>query len=591
MSPDMAIDSADLSNPANKQNADKSQQVQVGFFSQIGDCAVGFLQGAVDNPVTAVVQIVNESTGLHIPALDLANDEYATRSTGGYVGQCLGGVFDCIALSSVTGGLGNIAGLGRRGGLGTFIGLPYNSTTGMVSTTLRMGALGAVFDGVLTPTSSTGFEFWKERAQNALIGFGTFGAMGATGSVLNATGKFAVPQARTMLEGAKFGALTGAASGAAHAELNAVIKKGDALPTFDELASDTLAFGAMGGVFGAADAKLANRHPRFIKEDSFGDVRYSRLDRYNNEIATKALVTSEQGTRELRRVKMADGSWHTKSSDGKPFNANVLDRNLDSLSKEFSIKYKLEAGAGKQPVSIDFLRSNKPTLSISRESGTWLFKHDGVEYEFPGEIRLVRRSSALKDDHLELSFEGKKYEIPADKAREMLREMLPAMSKPLSKVAIDRPAVPNAENLNKPKLAEEEYFYNDSPRQQVAKVDGALKYYDEYGRLQSAHSKQGSVLLEWSGPFYEPVEVKFMDSSGTSRMLVRNGFRYLTDGTNTYRVTESLSFADSPVNEMHIYTANETVRVPLTTPVSSILETIKRYSVHVDPLRARHIGL
>ncbi len=280
-----------------------------GFLSELEDFGVGVLHGGLESPVNAVVQLVNHAAGVDIPELDIVDDAQANRSIGGQIGQIVGGAIDFVALSAVTGGLGSV------------LGLSAGATT-LTGTALRMGATGAIYDGIFRPTDKNSKNFWEDRGGNALVGFGTFATMGAAAHGLNTTGLFRVPAARSFFGSLSYGGLTGAAAGAAHAELDAVVRKGQILPTYQQFSDDVTSFAAFGAAMGGVE-NVAMRFtlPKPVKVEGSDSSVVVKTDYSGNPV--KVIQRSPDANYGDKRTsfKMTNGEWGTawhNYVDGRP---------------------------------------------------------------------------------------------------------------------------------------------------------------------------------------------------------------------------------------------------------------------------------
>jgi hypothetical protein len=116
---------------------------------------------------------------------------------------------------------------------------------------LRMGIVGAVYEGVLTPSNAKSDHFFTDRMTSALVGGTTFASMGAAAYKLNSLGLFARPASRSLIGSMGFGALSALPAGVAHAEANALFKEDHLLPSAANLFGDIASFAAFGAAYGA----------------------------------------------------------------------------------------------------------------------------------------------------------------------------------------------------------------------------------------------------------------------------------------------------------------------------------------------------
>ncbi len=367
---------------------DHSHAHSEGILEEIGDFGCGLVHGGIETPVNGLLQCVNEATGAHIPKLELVDDDRARRSVGGQLGDLAGGVFDCLGFAACTGGVGALFGIGGAAGAG--------SAT-MLGTALRMGAAGAVYSGLLTPIEGHGAKFWLDRAENGLIGFGTFASAGVMGGALNATGMFAVPAARSIIGSAAYGGITGASMGVVHSELNATIKKQQLLPDWKDVQSDTLSYGALGAAFGVGDNLYTRATlPKPIEIDT-GTAKVSvQTDSAGNPIKVTESSPGEHEVFSNRYTKYADGSW---GNDGDPFSGRTIAGvKLSPGRVEVShgpedVSYYREG----QPFDSDYLRAQY-TAKFKDSIGVPFYAdltEDGyVEHDYKGRLEGMRDSVA-----------------------------------------------------------------------------------------------------------------------------------------------------------------------------------------------------
>lgn len=177
---------------------------------QAADFGQALIQASVEKPINGVSQLVNHALPSHLPELHIVDGEAASRSAGGMLGSIAGSALNFYALNKLGGGL-----LGELGG------------RGIAGSALRMGITGAVYEGVFTPSDINSASFFGDRLTSAMVGGTTFAAMGAMTGAMNATGWFAVPEARGLGVSMLFGAGTGVGAGIAPAESSALFKDGN----------------------------------------------------------------------------------------------------------------------------------------------------------------------------------------------------------------------------------------------------------------------------------------------------------------------------------------------------------------------------
>lgn len=216
--------------------------------SEVVDFGRGLWHGAIESPVNGAVQVLNQCGGGR-PELHLVDLERLNHSSSGIAGTVVGKALDFYLLSRLTGGLGG---------------------SGYVSSSLRTGAIGAAYIGLLEPTDPNSKHFFKDRAQNAAVALGTFAGMGAGAAALDRSGLFALPATRSLAGSLTYGGIAGLAGGVAHAEVDARLTK-QRWATAPELFTDGLSYGLFGAAYGGvgygfnrltpvASRKLAGTH-------------------------------------------------------------------------------------------------------------------------------------------------------------------------------------------------------------------------------------------------------------------------------------------------------------------------------------------
>jgi hypothetical protein len=294
------------------QPGSAQQDVISRLSSQVADFGEGIFHGAVENPYNGLVELVNHSTEKMLPELHLVDQEKIDHSLAGQLGTMVGIAVDFAALSAATGGLGATTALGSA---------------------LEMGAVGGAYGAVFQPSDAKSANFWRERVTNGAIGAATFAGMGAANALLDATGKLAVPAARSLAGTIGSGALVGAGGGIAHAEAKAVLKDGKVVPTFKDLTSDVENYAAFGAAFGAggyALSRLFSPPEHFELHRSGGTKNYDIYsDAQGNPVRMELEVPYDMSVRTdfLHSVKMPDGSWSTKqwsNADPEPLPYEVL---------------------------------------------------------------------------------------------------------------------------------------------------------------------------------------------------------------------------------------------------------------------------
>lgn len=199
-------------------------------LAEVIDFGQGLFHGAVENPLNAGAQVINRAAHMHLPELHLVDEARINESTGGRFGSNVGYVADMYLLGSAAGSLGSF---------------------GVLGSSLRMGAVGGVYFGLLTPTDANSPTFWIDRLKNGAIGGITLAAMGASAGALDKTGFFAREANRSLGGSVLFGAMSGVGGGFANAHANALLREGR-LPTFAEVQTAEKSFITLGALYGVA---------------------------------------------------------------------------------------------------------------------------------------------------------------------------------------------------------------------------------------------------------------------------------------------------------------------------------------------------
>ncbi|MBX9720866.1 MAG: hypothetical protein K2X81_05700, partial [Candidatus Obscuribacterales bacterium] len=200
--------------------------------SQLADFGQSLFHQGVESPVNALSQIVGKVTGTKLPELQIAGPT-DNSSVGTILGTMVGGAVDYFVLSKAAGPL-----LGNLGG------------NGLAGNALRAGLVGSVYSGVFTPSDVNSDSFLRDRLSQGMVGGVTFAAMSAAAGGLDKTGRFAVPEMRSLSGSLLMGGVSGVAGGVAHAEADALLNKGSLLPTMSDVASDAAGYGIFGATMG-----------------------------------------------------------------------------------------------------------------------------------------------------------------------------------------------------------------------------------------------------------------------------------------------------------------------------------------------------
>jgi hypothetical protein len=359
-------------------------------LSEAADFGQGIFHGAVENPVNGIVQLANHVSGAHLPELHVVDEQKISKSAGGMAGTVAGTVLDIAALTFVTGGLGDLVagGAGAAGAGAVAAGAAEAGAvaagaetaavgTGVVaagaetaiagtgaaagganllatagSLALRLGAVGAVYSGVLQPTDANSKTFVQDRLTNGAVGFATFAAMGAAAPLLDSTGIFATSAVRSLGGSITYGGIAGAVGGAAHAESTAVFKQGKALPTIGALAGDVASYGALGMAFGAASFGVNHLTP-LDSQTVTADGRTATVYTDNSGTPVKAEVNGPSLNDPYQNVfyrstKMTNGTWSTNAfeanSDGTPSILGAVAPHIDDVQVNGS-QIKISGGS------------------------------------------------------------------------------------------------------------------------------------------------------------------------------------------------------------------------------------------------------
>lgn len=304
------------------QKAD-SHPILSKIGSELVDFGEGLYHGAIESPINGVVQIADHVTGAQIPELHLVDEQRLSHSAGGIIGNIAGTAIDIYLASMATAGIAGAAG-----------------GSGMIGAALRFGAVGAAYTTVFQPTDAKSKHFFADRVENGGVALATFAAMGGAGAALDSTGMFAVSAARSLGGTLTYGGIVGTAGGLVHAEANA-IKNGKAVPTWKDLAGDTLTYGAFGLAYAGAGYVASHINapdPKTFTSDNAKVTVYS--DKAGNPVRLKADVPSVDKYYEDIRVqydstKGTDGNWSTKlnatNSDGEDAWYGVRDPHIQRV--------------------------------------------------------------------------------------------------------------------------------------------------------------------------------------------------------------------------------------------------------------------
>jgi hypothetical protein len=239
----------------------------------ISDVGKGFVEGAVEQPLNALIEVGEHVIRHKLGRVDLVQPTENSLATA--TGQMAGKVLDIFLLSKAVG-----AGYSHYG----------ISETGIGSTMLRMGTTGMIYGTMLDPTGDKPGNFFYNRIANGLTEGATWAAIGGTTSALEG-GKFVQPaQFRTLRGYVTLGAMSGVAGGIVHSETNSLLHTGQ-FASAREVAGDSLAYGVSGGMFGALN---------------FGTMKFSQmLGKNKTDLPTK--FTTDEGETKVTVARNASG--------------------------------------------------------------------------------------------------------------------------------------------------------------------------------------------------------------------------------------------------------------------------------------------
>lgn len=310
--------------------------------SEILDGAEGLFQGAVESPINGLVQVANHAVGVTLPELHLVDSQRLSHSAGGILGSIAGKALAFWALSSLSGGLG---------------------AGGYLASSLRAGAIGAAYIGLLEPTDPNSKHFFRDRGINAAIGLATFAGMGATAAALDSTGLFAPPSVRSLAGSLVYGGMSGIASGTVHAEAESLLKKGEFARSADVL-SDGLRYGLFGTIYGGLGygyGRLTSISSRNLAGNTDSMANDDRTVYVRPWHRSEVLSRLDSQLRSIRRYgyRMWEEEPGVTQLDpaADPEVAQLVRDNADSVVK--ITPYRYNSGSGK--------------VEISRHSGTGFF--------------------------------------------------------------------------------------------------------------------------------------------------------------------------------------------------------------------------
>lgn len=205
---------ADLDSPVRADSIDEPREAPRTLVDELRNIPRGFFASTVQRTWNGVAQV----TGL--PDMTLV-DETTLRGAGAAIGNIAGTALDMYVIGRV-----GMSQLGTLGG------------AGIAGNALRMGTLGAIYEGLLQPSAPGTTSLLSDRLSSAAVGAFTWGTAGAVGSAINRAGIFAVPEARSFMGSLTYGFATGVPMGLAHAEAHAVFKDGRMFASGSEFLRD-----------------------------------------------------------------------------------------------------------------------------------------------------------------------------------------------------------------------------------------------------------------------------------------------------------------------------------------------------------------
>ena len=284
----------------------ESKRGGVGYG--IEQFAKGLVHASVESPVNALLQIGSKAVySEHVPKLTLTGAPNAD-SYAGMAGSIAGSAIDFYLLNKVAAPVFDK------------IGLSGVSTGVQIG---RMAVTGAVYEGILTPSSSDSANFFSDRLKAGAVGAGTFALMGLSAAAVDKLPLFAVPEARSLMGSIGYGALTGSIAGAGRAEINSLIKE-QRFASGYEILSDATQYGLFGGTFGAL-SYAQNAHAHIARQKADGrptafesDKKFKVLDikRDAHGDVVKAVISRPSYQSSYRQMtetltKMTNGAWST----------------------------------------------------------------------------------------------------------------------------------------------------------------------------------------------------------------------------------------------------------------------------------------
>jgi hypothetical protein len=220
--------------------------------------------GAVEQPVNGVFQLVNHVTGTKLlPQIDLLKPEPAEFGSFNWHLQQIGGAAGmAVPFLLLHKGVSSVGERVLPEAARAFF--TENSTGQLMRPMLQAGATGAAFEGILHPVSDDEKNFGMARARNALVGGLTFSALTGTTTALGALGRSSAIEGTVAgdILNNRFSAgfLSSIPAGLMNAELSSKLS-GRGWASSNDLFQTAYGYGIVGGTMGLLhgldDAKSA----------------------------------------------------------------------------------------------------------------------------------------------------------------------------------------------------------------------------------------------------------------------------------------------------------------------------------------------
>lgn len=263
----------------------------------------GFVHSGAETPGNAALQFAEHVTGGPLPRLTItgAPTENSIPST---VGSVSGTVADMYLLATVGDAL-----------------LPGSD---LASQTVRLGATGAFYEGMLQPSDPASQTFLRDRMNNAIVGGTTWATIGLASGGLESTGIFAPAAERGFLSSVGFGAASSLPAGLVHAEARALVN--GRLASRDEVLRDGATFTLFGAVSGAgnyvmnrlmSNMRIGGLRRALTGETASGEGNF-KIYKKVGTVHAERIDEPFQWTRSNGEVMTAEaGDWRITGPDGK----------------------------------------------------------------------------------------------------------------------------------------------------------------------------------------------------------------------------------------------------------------------------------